>query len=227
MRWTVIVPSRDDKKIRRFVPSLLLTHPDVLPDQIVIVSDGLSEETKHEFRDVTWVNGKKPFVYARAVNMGAAAVDKESDLVIANDDITFATPNLIDRLAAKSDGLAAISPEIAGVCGQPAQRLNSSDTTAKHLVFVCIYIPRKAWDCVGKLDERFVGYGFDDVDWCLRAEKYGKFCIDHSLRVHHMNDSSFRSQSDWQEEYTKNLMIFRDKWEGKIELHEQTPPMEA
>jgi GT2 family glycosyltransferase len=79
-----------------------------------------------------------------------------------------------------------------------------------------VYIPRRIWDVVGGLDERFVGYGYDDVDWSLRSSPYGPLKIDHSQRVIHSDNSSFRRTDSWMELYKQNLGIFEEKW-GKME----------
>jgi hypothetical protein len=210
--WTVIVPSRSDEKILDFVANLLEAQPEILPDQIVVVSDGLSEETRDALCDVTWVEGKSPFVYPRAINMGAAAADPDSDLVFLGDDVRLIAPYAIEHLQRRSGDAAAVAPEVVGVCGQPAQRVGSPLSEADWLTFVCAYIPRRVWDAVGPLDERFVGYGYDDMDWCVRAKEHGPFRVFHDIRVLHREDSSYRSQDDWEAKYKQNLKIFEDKW---------------
>jgi hypothetical protein len=215
MTWAVVVPSRNDAAIVDFVGNLRASHPDVTPDQVVVVDDGLSDHTLSVLSDVTIVKGVKPFVFARAINMGAAA-EPGRDIAIAGDDVRFLSYNLIDKLAERSAGVAAISPEIVGPGGHPAQRTHSGDSTADWLAFVCVYIPRRAWDAVGTLDERFVGYGFDDVDWCVRAFGYGPMRVDHSLRVAHIDTSSFRSDAGWMDRYRENQSRFVAKW-GNIE----------
>lgn len=210
--WSVIIPSCTDAKVLDCVASLIETHPDIRCDQIVIVDDGLSWRTRVKLRGVTWVKGKRPFVFARAINMGAAAIDPASDLVILGDDVRFETPHALDRLAAAVDGSAAIAPEVVGVCGQPAQRAGTFTPTADWLAFICAYIPRRAWDAVGPLDERFVGYGYDDVDWCKRAQEYRHLRVAHEVRVVHTQESSYRNREDWKARYEENRVIFEEKW---------------
>jgi hypothetical protein len=211
MSWSVIVPSCNDANIVDFVSSLRASHPDVTPDQVVIVDDGLSDHARSILEDCTFVAGVKPFVFARAINMGAA-VEPDRDLVIVGDDVRFLSNSLIDRLAAQSHDVAAISPEIIGLCGQEAQRSRSRATVAPWLAFVCVYIPRRAWDAIGELDESFTGYGYDDVDWSLRAFGFGPLRIDHSLRVAHIDASTFRHSPGWIDQYKQNLAIFEAKW---------------
>jgi hypothetical protein len=210
--WSVIIPSRSDAKVIGCVASLIDTHPEIRSDQIVIVDDGLSLRTRWRLRGVTWVRGVRPFIFARAVNMGTAAASSVSDLVVLGDDVRFATPSALDRLAASLQGAAAIAPEVVGVCGQSAQRAGAAATEADWLAFICAYIPRLVWDQVGPLDERFVGYGYDDVDWCKRAQGYGSLKIAHDVKVLHLQDSSYRGREDWKLRYEENRSIFEDKW---------------
>jgi hypothetical protein len=214
--WTVIIPSRDDEKVLDCVASLVEAQPEIEANQIVIVDDGLSWRTRRELAGVTWVKGVKPFVFSRAINMGAAARDCMSDLVILGDDVRIETPRALDRLASHSAGAAAVAPEVVGVCGQFAQRAGSAGNSADWLAFICAYIPRRAWDAVGPLDERFVGYGYDDVDWCKRARNGNDTLkIAHDVRVEHLRDSSYRSQADWKARYEENRVRFEEKWRPK------------
>ena len=210
--WTVVVPSRSDSKIRELVGNLVYAQPEIRPDQIVIVSDGLSLRTRWHLRDVTIVKGRRPFVYPRAINMGADAVDADSDILILGDDVRLLNPGAVDRLSCLSTGMSAIAPAVIGLCGQPAQRAGSGHPVADWLAFICAYIPRAAWDAVGPLDERFIGYGYDDMDWCLRAKDFGPFAIDHGLTVTHTHTSDYRSRPGWEKLYEANLDRFREKW---------------
>lgn len=212
MTWAAIIPSRRDTKVLACVDSLRAIQPDMAPEQVVIVSDGLSQQVR-AFLGAKWVDGKRPFVFSEAINAGARAAG-DSDLFICGDDVVFASPGMVDHLQARSGGVAAIAPEVAGTCGQPEQRTNSTATRTNWLMFICVYIPREAWDVIGELDERFVGYGCDDLDWSLRARSYGPLVIDHDVSVIHDGPSTFRSLPDWRHLYEQNKQVFRDKWQG-------------
>ena len=215
MSWTVVIPSKDPGKVRGCIDSLLCAQPDIKPEQIVVVSDGLPLRLRWELRGVRWVRGTRPFVFARAINAGAEAADPESDIVILGDDVRIDTVGAFDKLALESVGAAAVAPVVSGVCGQVAQRTTSPSPRADWLTFICAYIPREAWNAIGPLDERFVGYGYDDVDWCLRASKHGPCVVSTSVSVTHLQDSSYRSQDGWQVLYAQNRERFEDKW-GRV-----------
>jgi hypothetical protein len=212
--WAVVIPSKSDSQIIDCVSSLVSYHPEITPDQIVVVEDGLSERAISILEDVTVVVGIKPFVFARAINQGARA-EPERDIVLLGDDVRFCSMGVIDALAAQSEGVGAVSPEVVGVCGQLAQRAGSKLTHARWLAFICTYIPREAWSLVGELDEGFTGYGYDDVDWCARAQGHGlPLEIDHDMRVAHIGVSSYRTLDNWQELYQQNHAVFEAKWAG-------------
>ena len=217
MNWAVVIPSNSDSQVIDCVSSLVSYHPEITPDQIVIVDDGLSERALDILVDVTVIKGIKPFVFARAINQGARA-EPERDIVLLGDDVRFFSKGVIDALSAQSEGVAAVSPEVVGVCGQPAQRAGSTEVGADWLSFICVYIPREVWNRVGPLDERFTGYGYDDVDWCHRSHALGRpLVIDHDLRVGHIGISSYRTLDNWQELYQQNHAVFEAKWAWRSE----------
>ena len=211
-RWNVLIPSRSDRKIKARFREIQKTHPWISRDRIVVISDGLSRRTRKTLHGVRWVEGQKPFVFARAINAGVKAAEPDADIVILGDDVRFETPNAIWELCRASKGESVVVPEVVGVCGQPAQRHGATNTTACWVAFICAYIPRKVWDAVGGLDERFIGYGYDDVDWCRRAAGHGEIRIAHDVTVNHLHESSFRTQPNFHEKYQTNRMIYLDKW---------------
>ena len=75
MTWRVVIPSKDDRNILECVSSIIETHPDIEPDQIVVVDDGLSHDTRLELCDVSRVRGQKPFVFARNINAADVGMD--------------------------------------------------------------------------------------------------------------------------------------------------------
>ena len=220
-KWSVIIPSRSDTKTLACVESLRSIQPAMHASQIVIVSDGLSKQTRKALGGVTWVKGKRPFVFAEAINAGAVAAG-DADLLIVGDDVRFCTPGMVNRLRAQPEGAAAVAPSVIGVCGQSAQRhgevafVSGRSTSVSWLAFICVYIPRRAWDAIGPLDERFVGYGYDDTDWCLRSREYGPLLIDHGSVVNHIDASTYRSRPGWQTLYAQNKELFEQKWRGVV-----------
>jgi hypothetical protein len=85
--------------------------------------------------------------------------------------------------------------------------------------FVCVYIPRTVIDRVGLLDERYVGYGYDDDDYCKRVRDAGlKLAVSGKCIVEHASlPSTFRSgqevsQERFSEMFALNRRLFEEKW---------------
>lgn len=219
-KYTVIIPSCDNQKLLDCINSLTSTHGEIRLDQIVIVSDGLAKDVRHTLEDmwkekrygVRWVEGKKPFVFAEAINAGVRAADPDSDIGILGDDVRFETQGGLDKIAQASEGAAVIAPEVIGACGPLAQRHSSDATSADWVAFICAYIPRAVWDAVGPLDERFVGYGYDDVDWCRRAAGHGEIRVTHDVTVRHLPESSYRNNPGWTALHAQNRSYYDQKW---------------
>jgi hypothetical protein len=120
--WTVVIPSRSDEKVIDCVAGLIETHPDIRPEQIVIVSDGLSLRTRWKLRGVGWVRGERPFVFPRAINAGARSAHPDSDLVIL-----LSPPRSLASAASQHSGRArprqrptgshSFAPTYRGGCG--------------------------------------------------------------------------------------------------------------
>jgi GT2 family glycosyltransferase len=143
------------------------------------------------------VEGVKPFVFARNVNLGIHT--RKSDVVILNDDATLGTEAGFDYMAAISvnhpwaEEFGVISPTINGPAplGNPQQRFGAlpmerslAETSHYYLSFVCVYIRREVIERLiaevsgegagGPLDERYSeGYGAEDVDACYRVTRMG------------------------------------------------------
>jgi GT2 family glycosyltransferase len=89
------------------------------------------------------------------------------------------------------------------------------------VAFVCVFIRRTLIECIGLLDERFIGYGCDDSDYCRRALMAGwrvgvwdGCSVDHS----HQEKSSYRSQEGWERIYEDNRRLYAMKWQHPLWL---------
>jgi GT2 family glycosyltransferase len=62
--------------------------------------------------------------------------------------------------------------------------------TNEYLCFVCVYIKRSVIDRIGLMDERFTGYGSDDVDYCQRAHAANfRLAVTPFVQIHHGHQS--------------------------------------
>ena len=219
MTFSVVIPSGSASNLVECITSILAYDEQVLPHKIIVVEDGSRAEAEDHIASVHWVTGQKPFIFARNVNLGI--LECTDDIFLLGDDAQLVS----------TDGLTGLSDEVnhhpeVGVCS--AGILGTVNNPNQHavcppslryedhsLAFVGVFIPRHVIDRVGLLDERFVGYGFDDDDYCRRVRESGlRLAIWDGCILDHRQDSKsvYRTQSNWTTRYIQNQAIFHDKW---------------
>jgi len=208
--FSVIIPSRSRPNIEVSIGRLREYEGGI---DIIVVDDGIEDRPQLGCR---YVDGIKPFVFSRNINVGVRAAPEGNDIVLMNDDAILETPyglSSISRLSFETGRNAIISPAIDFV-GNPNQRFRGVGVRSepRMLCFVCVYIPRRVWNLVGEMDERFVGYGCDDDDYCLRARQLGvELWVYDRVKVNHsMLRSEFRGRGAG--DFRENLLRFKDKW---------------
>jgi hypothetical protein len=169
----------------------------------VLVRDGDEIDYEHLRNSVGWdvCFGKSPFVYAANVNHGWSAYWKQ-DVIICGDDIRFEEP-FVEKLQ-----YAAYSAENVGVA--TVQLWGQSP-------FVCGYFKRQIINQVGSMDERFVGYGKEDCDWCRRMETLGFYTLPTEIKAKHSGGTSFLRRAkelgtSMEELCNTNNRIYEGKW---------------
>lgn len=212
--FDVVVLSANPENARRCVTAVLANEPSLNPSQIIVVDDGAGKDKSGPMANVRWVKGKKPFNFARNANIGIAA--SQRDVILLNDDALLETEAGFTSLSARNDGQHIVSAAVKGVVGNPNQRPGRRGLRYEHLVlcFVCVHIPRDVLNAVGPLDETFVGYGFEDNDYCDRARDAGyHLAILDDCVVAHGDDSrsSFRSAPDFLTLFEQNKSIYEKK----------------
>jgi GT2 family glycosyltransferase len=213
---SIIIPSKTDLNLGACVRAIRAAGET----STVIVVDDFDGPTRFLLpRDepVDWQMGQKPFVFARNVNIGIQAA--AGDVLLLNDDALLKTPGGFSAM----QRTAAARPEyglIAATCNNvgnrrqwPQNKLGVRDEP-RMVCFVCVFIPRQTLDEVGLLDERFVGYGCDDDDYCLRVRNAGlKIGIFDGCFVDHSTlKSTFRGRALSAGNYQPNLKLFAEKW---------------
>ncbi len=148
----------------------------------------------------------------------------ETDVLLLNDDARLMTKfgfTSMSFAARSRPDVGICSAAISGVVGnlnqQPWLVAAGMRYEPHNLAFVAIYIPKNTFDRVGPLDEQFVGYGYEDNDYCLRVQKAGLgLSIYDGCVVEHSDagKSSFRTKPDISALMDANRELFRRKWPG-------------
>jgi glycosyltransferase involved in cell wall biosynthesis len=212
--FDIVILSASPANLRAAVAAILAREPAFDPGQIIVVDDGAGTDKTGIPPSVRWVQGTKPFNYARNANIGIAA--SQRDVILLNDDAVLETPAGFTTLAAANGGRGIISAAVRGVVGNPNQNAGRRGIWPESsvLCFVCVHLPRTVLDRVGPLDEDFVGYGFEDNDYCDRARAArfalsvcGDCVVDHG----HTLRSTFRSNSQHAARFAQNKAIYEAK----------------
>jgi len=185
----------------------------------IVVHDAPTRHACYHAPEVQWVLRRDPFNYADAINAGIWAAGTD-DVVILGDDACPASSDCFSLLRAltiedetiglAAPGLLGVGPASMGNRGTQKERI--IDTP---LAFHCVYLPRRTIDLVGLLDERYTGYGLEDVDYQMRIWQAGlDIAVHDGAVVHHglRYASAYRTKSAWEPLFEQNKRIFADKW---------------
>lgn len=210
---TVVILSASVDRLLPCVQALRACEP-ALP--VVVVDDGIGGPVN----GAQMVAGVKPFVYARNANIGIEETLYD-DVVLLNDDAILTTPGGLTAMieAANAAGLGLCSAAVRGYVCNPCQRWHYPPRLRTYaggmLAFVATYIPRMTIHTVGLLDERFVGYGWEDTDYCRRVTDAGLLLgvYDGCVVDHPADASTYRSDPAWVAREQVNRSLYQQKWE--------------
>ncbi len=217
--FKVVVLSARAGNLVACVRSVMECEPDLPPADVIVVDDGARAEAERHLPGITWVAGAKPFVFARNANLGIAAAGV--DVVLLNDDARLVTPGGFSRLCAAARArpdIGLCSAAIQGIVGNPRQHPHGAGgeirTEPDVLAFVGVLIPWRTCQAIGPLDDRFVGYGFEDNDYCERVRGAGLgLGICDACVIDHGGDlpSTFRTRPDIADRYEVNRRLYEQK----------------
>jgi GT2 family glycosyltransferase len=220
--YSVVILSRDPRNCSACVMALYKQEPDLPRERIIVVDDGAREKAAANCPRITWLQGRKPFIYARNLNIGlhfAFDVQGVDGAIALNDDALLDTKRgftALSEMCQRDERLGLLSPAINSV-GNPNQQFKGFEhvrNETRMLCFVSVYIPRRTWTAVGELDERYTGYGMDDDDYSLRVRNAGLHLgVWDECKVDHLSlNSSYRGLAGAGGDYRPNLEIFKQKW---------------
>lgn len=211
----------------------------------VIMVDNMSTDGTREWlgeqTDIKVILNDENTGFPRGCNIGIAAAEKDSDILLLNNDIEVCynwLNNLQTALYSR--------PEIGCVGGLDANffrgtfnenneviDFNAQDTKEIHefaiknnisnserwkyvnfLTGYCVLFKRDVLDLVGGLDERFSPGNYEDDDIGFRILKAGYYLLQcHDCFIHHFGSRSFRKDETKYWELMKvNSQKFSDKW---------------
>lgn len=210
--YSVIIPSKNSLNLCACV--------DAIRDagemcRILVIDDGL----EYAPSDCEALKGKKPFCFARNVNIGIeyAAPD---DVILLNDDALLKTEHGFSALAEGAEQYSLVSAAIDGVVCNERQHPREGGLRPEDemVAFVCVYLPRDTIDRVGMLDERYTSYGYEDNDYCNRLKhlKMEMAICDDCIVEHGSLPSTFRSLKDISRLQWGNSVMFERKWRTAV-----------
>jgi GT2 family glycosyltransferase len=204
---------------------------------VVVVSPYYDE---HLPRVNTVVVVSEPGSFSKSVNRGtkvSMAYDFQPDFILVLSDDTLITRDALKNMVALGDSavIGAMSNcdnnwkydvkfPVTGdaryyqFAGEPPlnDMINARSPfeggvlLTETLCFYAVLIPRKVWNAVGELDERF-NMGFEDSDYCARAKALGFPCkIAMNALIYHAGGASAAIITD--EMRSSNEREFNAKW---------------
>ena len=132
-----------------------------------------------------------------------------------------------------------MSPLIKGGVGNEVQSYyrakelpkgTSKQTTVKvTLHFPCIFLKRRLINRIGLLDENFIGYGFEDLDYCIRAYRAGfELMVTRQLYIVHgdgtdgiVKGRNYSLSFAKEPEENLSLMYFNKKYRTDYKIADQ------
>ena len=192
----IVIPMRDGMKFFRLCLHSVLDF--TFPPYTLTVVDNLSGlQTKRRLRSLAQnhpmevLRYDEPFNFAAQVNMGLRHAFRFPNVeygLILNADTVVEPEWLIRLLESARYGYGAVGP-LSNVAIPTQQGPRENVTVARdRLSGFCMLIRREAFEAVGGFDERFVGGGYEDQDFCLRLVQQGwKLGVDHRVHIHHFH----------------------------------------
>ena len=161
----------------------------------ILVRDGHELSTQRLTPHWIVIQGPPKFSMAGNANLGwRCAARFGFDVLYCGDDVRFTGPTvaIMRELAYSDSRLGILSPRIHGGANNLLQlKPGAIDLVYVHkLCFPCVYIKRELIERIGYLDESLTptpdSYGFDDDDYCRRAQLSGfRLAVTGRVAVEH------------------------------------------
>lgn len=211
---------------RQSVQSLLESEDPAEIQFNTVVIESNPQLKPYQYQGTTTLYPDTAFGYHRYMNIGLAHTHSEYVCLCNNDLIFHKTwaseilnamerdPEMLsastyDENFHKVEGFAENVPPLEGYMGL--------------LSGWCIFVKRKIFDIIGKLDENFV-FWYCDADYCQSLIKHGvKNCLVSSSRVTHLGSTSLKTLDRQKNKALTELprMYYEYKWQHRSWLKYQ------
>jgi GT2 family glycosyltransferase len=139
------------------------------------LTDNFEEYIKNEYTTKLIMN-KENLGFAAGVNQGIRIAKKENDICLLNVDAEV-TENWLDHLyeTLNENANAGLVGPLGNEIENKHQSVGMTDKDIKqfNIYFYCVLIYRELINKIGLLDERFGLGGYEDNDYCIRAQLAG------------------------------------------------------
>jgi GT2 family glycosyltransferase len=217
----IVIPSSNPILARTCLESIE-ARDEVFLGRVVIITNDRAEfiPLQAEYPEVSVVEVAGAFNFAAWTNEGIRRfLPFAGSIMLLNDDTQLLTDGGLTALEAlvESGGPPILSAAIRGTGGVIDQRQASPSGVRLmpgHISFTAVAIHRSAFERLGLLDERFVGYGYEDNDFCHRAIKAGMTIgvYDGCVMAHYKPHSSFARRRDFRDAWLLDETLFWEKW---------------
>jgi GT2 family glycosyltransferase len=193
--------------------------------RVVVVDNGSTDETPKYLADA---QNRHPLIvhrntsnlgFVKATNQGLAYATPGEHVLFLNDDVQIVDPLWLYRLHEhfKDLNIGAVGPVSNFVMGLQQVQASPSIKYKQHevnfLIGFCLLVRTEAFAKVGKLDERFLMGGNDDMDYSLRLKDAGyKMVVDRRSFLLHYGAQSISRIGGYEvvEKQTRPILV--EKW---------------
>jgi GT2 family glycosyltransferase len=243
---TIVILTWNGLNYTRRCLATLREHTDLSAHEVIVVDNGSADGTVEFLGSLDWIRvirNKRNLGFVKGNNLGIAASDPKSDLLLLNNDVEIHQFGWLEKLQA-----AAYSESRIGIVGcrlvEPGgkllhvgtymplnsfwgQQIGSGEKNVNQynrtrevegVVFACVYIKREVLEAVGPLDEAYVSY-FEDTDYCLTARQHGykTVCCGDVTLTHHERVSTTENRVDFSSIFERSQQVFKKRWKQALE----------